>query len=78
MPYVRGNRNWTSGQPAKVRPAVPTEFENLAVKLQLNEKSYARSRELREWCELNRNRYYVPEWLLTIWGMTVNADHLAI
>jgi hypothetical protein len=78
MARVQGNRNWMSGQPAKVRPAVPTQFENLVCTLQLSEKSYVKSRELREWCELNRDRCYVPEWLLTAWDIDVNSDHLAI
>lgn len=78
MARFRGNRNWTSGQPARVRPAVPTEFENLVGALQLSEKSYAKSQELRYWCELNRNRCYVPEWLLAIWDIPVNSDHLAM
>ena len=78
MARVRGNRNLASGQLATVRPAVPTEFENLVGSLQLCEKSYAKSRELREWCELNRDRFYVPEWLLAVWDLSVNSDHLAL
>jgi hypothetical protein len=27
--------------------------------------------ELRRWCARNRNRVYVPEWLLEAWGMQV-------
>jgi hypothetical protein len=33
---------------------------------------YASSRELRLWCERNRNRVYVPEWLLQEWGIAVD------
>jgi hypothetical protein len=25
--------------------------------------------QLGRWCERNRNRVYVPEWLLEAWGM---------
>lgn len=32
-----------------------------------------RSRELRIWCERNRNRVYIPEWLLKKWDMTVDV-----
>jgi hypothetical protein len=33
---------------------------------------YASSIELRNWCEHNRNRYYVPEWLLEEWSISVD------
>jgi hypothetical protein len=33
---------------------------------------YASSRELRLWCERNRNLVYVPEWLLQEWGFAVD------
>jgi hypothetical protein len=31
------------------------------------------SRLFRIWCERNRNRVYIPEWLLKKWGITVDA-----
>jgi hypothetical protein len=34
---------------------------------------YTSSVELRTWCEQNRNRVYIPEWLLEEWGITVDA-----
>jgi len=34
---------------------------------------YAASRALRLWCEKNRNRVYVPEWLLEEWGIDVDG-----
>jgi hypothetical protein len=34
---------------------------------------YASSRELRTWCDRNRNRVYIPEWLLEKWDITVDA-----
>jgi len=40
-------------------------------RLGLNKKQYVASAELRRWCGHNRNRCYVPEWLLEEWGMTV-------
>jgi hypothetical protein len=66
----RGNPNW--GRPTPPAPALPTEFELRARQLQLTPKVYASSRELRIWCEQNRNRCYVPEWLLKEWGITVD------
>jgi len=35
---------------------------------------YASSVELRTWCEQNRNRIDVPEWLLKEWDITVDAN----
>ncbi len=58
----RGNPNW--GQPLPGLPAVPTEFEMQVKRLGLTKPEYIASDELRRWCEHNRNRVYVPEWLL--------------
>jgi len=38
---------------------------------------YIFSIELRAWCEQNRNRLYVPEWLLEEWGITVDPTFSA-
>ena len=54
-------------------PNRPTEFEVEALKLGLEEPGYLSSIALRRWCEVNRNRVYVPEWLLKEWGITVEA-----
>jgi hypothetical protein len=40
-------------------------------RLGLAKAQYVASAQLRHWCERNRNRYYVPEWLLDAWGLTV-------
>ena len=74
MALKRGNPNWASGKVADVTPAIPTEFETVARGLKLDQKGYVNSERLREWCALNRNRRYVPEWLLEAWEMRVNAD----
>jgi hypothetical protein len=66
----RGNPNW--GRPMPAAPALPTEFEVRARQLQLTVEMYPSSRELRTWCQQNRNRCYVPEWLLKEWGITVD------
>jgi hypothetical protein len=65
-----GNPNW--GRPIPPAPAIATEFELRAKQLRLTPQMYASSRELRLWCENNRNRVYVPEWLLQEWGIAVD------
>jgi hypothetical protein len=37
----------------------------------LTKSEYIASAELKYWCEHNRNRVYVPEWLLEAWGIQV-------
>ena len=66
----RGNPNW--GRPIPPGPALVTEFELRARQLHLAPEMYASSRELRLWCEQNRNRVYIPEWLLGEWGLIVD------
>lgn len=39
----------------------------------LTKPEYITSTELKLWCERNRNRVYVPEWLLEAWGLQVEA-----
>ena len=68
----RGNPNW--GHPIPPVPALPTEFELQTVHLQLTAEMYASSRALRAWCQQNKNRCYVPEWLLAEWGITVDLN----
>jgi hypothetical protein len=67
----RGNPNW--GHPAQALRALPTEFEKLVKRLGLTKLEYVSSAELKRWCEHNRNRVYVPEWLLEAWGIQVEA-----
>lgn len=66
----RGNPNWGKFVPI---PALITEFEQQVERLGLTKTQYADSMPLRRWCERNRNRVYVPEWLLEEWGITVEA-----
>jgi hypothetical protein len=68
----RGNRNW--GKPLSLIPRVLTEFEMEVVRLHLNGSDYLASVELKRWCYQNRNRLYVPEWLLKEWGMHVELN----
>ncbi len=51
-----------------------TEFELQAKHLHLTADQYVGSAHLRNWCEKNKNQYYIPEWLLKAWNMSVNSD----
>ena len=71
----RGNPNF--GKPLLLFPPAPalaTEFELQVRHLNLTPEMYGESRELRVWCVRNRNRVYVPEWLLKEWGITVDLN----
>jgi hypothetical protein len=72
MPRKRGNPNW--GKPLRPGPVLPTEFEMQVRQLRLTAETYVFSAELRSWCERNRNRCYIPEWLLEAWDIPVNPD----
>ena len=66
---------WSSGNPAPL-PNLPSAFETFAQQLGLKEQDYADSRQLRAWCEENRNRCYVAERLLKQWGIRVADNEL--
>jgi hypothetical protein len=68
------NSNWASGRPTKHLPPRPTGFDEEVRRLGLDEQTYAASRELKKWCELNKNRCYIPESLLKQLGMSVDPD----
>jgi hypothetical protein len=68
----RGNPNW--GKPIPPSLALATEFELRVKQLQLTAEMYISSAALHMWCEQNRNRYYVPEWLLEEWDITVELN----
>ena len=65
-----GNPNW--GRPMPAEPVVPTEFERETQKLRLTAEMYVTSTQLRTWCERNRHRCFVPEWLLKEWHFSVD------
>ena len=67
----RGNPNW--GRLPQPTPVLATEFEEQVYRLGLTNQTYAASTQLRDWCERNCNRCYVPEWLLGAWGIDVDA-----
>ena len=64
-----GNPNF--GKPCRSLPALQTEFEMQVERLGLTKDQYVYSVQLRRWCVHNRNRCYVPEYLLEAWGLTV-------
>jgi len=72
MPRRRGNPNW--GKPLRFRPVLATEFEMQVRQLRLTVETYVFSAELRGWCERNKNRFYIPEWLLKAWGISVDPN----
>ncbi len=51
-----------------------TEFEMQVARLGLTKESCIASEELRSWCERNKNRCYIPEGLLKVWGLTVDSN----
>lgn len=65
----RDSPEW--GKPLEYPPAGPTEFDMQVAHLRLARDQYVASAELRRWCHHNRNRFYVPEWLLKEWRMDV-------
>jgi hypothetical protein len=69
MTRKRGNPNW--GCPIPPAPALPTEFELWVKELQLTAEMHTSSVALHAWCEQNRNRHNIPEWLLAEWCITV-------
>ena len=74
MPKRHANSPWASGVSVKLPPAGHSQFERYARKLSLTEQDYANSAELRRWCAANRNRCYIPEWLLKEWKMYVEPE----
>ena len=72
MTRKRRNPNW--GRPIATVPARATEFELQVRRLRLTKEKYVSSAALRAWCYQNRNRYYIPEWLLAEWCMFVDPN----
>jgi len=57
--------------------ALATEFEKQVRGLGLSTEEYFLSAELKSWCQDNRNRVYIPEWLLDAFGITVDPGDAA-
>jgi hypothetical protein len=75
-PRKRGNPNW--GKPPQPVPQIATEFELCTRRLGLTKRTYTASPRLRAWCEHNKNRFYIPEWLLTEWDIDTNCDAVVL
>jgi len=75
MPRKRGNPDWAQGGPPEPIRAVATEFEKEVRRLGLTTDTCASSSDLRLWCESNKNRCYIPEWLLEVWSIEVDSKH---
>jgi hypothetical protein len=79
MKHKRGNTNW--GRPAPPSQTHGVEnicaFDKLAEKLQLQPEQYEQSSALRAWVKSNRNRRYVPEWLLLAWNLDVDSQFVS-
>jgi hypothetical protein len=63
-----------TGPPAQLPPASATEFEWKLQELGLTNETCVSSVQLRNWCAQNKNRCYIPEWLLKTWQMQVDPD----
>lgn len=72
FPMTRKRRNPNWGHTIAPTQALATEFELRARQLHLTPEMYTSSAELRTWCWQNRNRCYVPEWLLAEWRISVD------
>jgi hypothetical protein len=68
----RGNPNWCRRKAESLEER-PTEFEDLVLELGLSESEYDHSPKLVKWIRANRNRRYVPEWLLLELGIEVDV-----
>jgi len=69
------NSAWASGRYVQPSGETDSEFESRMRALGLTKDTCLASWELRKWCEANRNRVYVPEWLLGYWGIKVDPDY---
>ena len=71
MAKQRGNPNWGKPNFVRASPSTMSKFERVARQLKLKPDQYLDSARLREWAKLNRHSKYVPESLLTAWGLGV-------
>ncbi len=73
MPHRRGNPNWGTGRSPEI-PWLATAFEEQVQKLGLNAQTWETSEELEQWCKRNKDRHYIPEWLLEHWQISVDPN----
>lgn len=67
------NPNWGKPFSQIHGPEQVCAFDKLTEKLELQPEQYEQSSALREWVNKNRNRRYVPEWLLLAWNLEVTV-----
>jgi hypothetical protein len=67
---------WKSelGKADEGRPRCSYCVEEQVQNLGLNEQTCATSEKLRQWCQSNKDRCYIPEWLLKQWGIPVDPN----
>jgi hypothetical protein len=73
----RGNPNWGKAGPALV-PRIVTEFEIQVRQLKLQKHDYVASPQLLDWCLQNKDRRYIPEWLLEAWNIEVDVHYSTV
>lgn len=71
---ARGNPDWFRLNRSRVQL---TEFEAEVARLGLTKSQLVASPDLKRWCQHNRHRVYVPEWLLAEWEMHVDVNSAA-
>jgi hypothetical protein len=72
VPRKRPNHNWASGEPVQPITNTPCQFEIQVRRLRLSRQSYEASIELKAWCVRNKNKCYIPEWLLKRWDLSAD------
>jgi hypothetical protein len=77
MANRRGNPNWGKS-PAFFelinQKPLETEFEKVTRELGLTPEQFDSSPALKRWVRKHKNSRYVPEQLLSHWGMTVDES----
>jgi hypothetical protein len=75
MARRRGNKNWGKMVLDNL-PVVPSRFETQVEQLGLTDRpeEWPQSEPLRQWARANRHSYFVPERLLSTWGLIVRED----
>lgn len=72
-----GNPHWGKAMQPPMGPPALTQFETLVARLKLPPEDWPRSRTLRDFARRNASRFYVPEYLLDLWGIAVDEDFAA-
>jgi len=68
------NHDWSSGITAPAPPAAASEFETVMFELGLTPQTCVDSVELKQWCLRNKDRKFIPEWLLKHWQIRVDPN----